>query len=66
MSTSFCAISVKTMSDAELKPGFETSSDENSTAMSIDCPEAVDKFTELGDIEADYERFGVAEMNEVS
>ena len=54
------AISVKIKSDAELKPGLETNPDENSTVQSIDCSEAVDKFAELADMEAGYERFGVA------
>jgi hypothetical protein len=58
------AISVKIKSDAELKPGLETNPDENSTVQSIDCSEAVDKFAELGDMEAGYERFGVAGVTE--
>ena len=58
------AIFVKIKSDAELKPGFGTNPDENSTVQGTDCSESVNKFNELGDREAGLNKFGVTEIPE--
>jgi hypothetical protein len=48
-----------------LEPEFETNSDENRTVLDRHYSEAVGEFMELGemDVEAGYERFGVAEIS---
>ena len=59
------ASSVKTKTDAVVKPEIETVSDESRIVVNSDCSEADDEMTELEDaeVEAGHKRFSVAEMN---